>query len=162
MTDRIRDFFDNQISPDAPPIYVDRLAELRRRLDAAACALLLELAHADEEFSDAERTHIEAVVRQHFGLYQAGAQELIAAAEAERSQATDLYQLTDLIRGSYDLSQKRGLVEILWGLALSDGEIAQHEAYMMTKIASLLDLPEEELADARKRVEAKAGAPPRG
>ncbi len=33
-----------------------------RRIEVAACALLLELAHADDEFSDAERQHIESTI----------------------------------------------------------------------------------------------------
>lgn len=153
MADRIRNYFDNQISPDAPPIYTNRTAEERRRLDVAACALLLELAHADDEFSDAERKHIEGVIRGHFGLLEAGAQELIALAESERAKSQDLFRLTNLIRENYDEARRTHLVEILWGLALSDGEIAQHESYLMDKIGALLDLPAAELAAARQRVE---------
>ena len=155
MADPIRSFFDNQISPDAPPIYTDRADEERRRVSVAACALLLELAHADEEFSEVERDHIEKLVRRQFGLNVDGAQELIGIAEIERSQSGDLYQMTSLIREKFDVGQKMFLVEIMWGLALSDGQIAQHEAAMVTKVAKLLDLDPEELAAARRRVESK-------
>jgi uncharacterized tellurite resistance protein B-like protein len=34
----------------------------------AACALLLELAHADGTMSPSEQAHIDRAVRQHFGL----------------------------------------------------------------------------------------------
>ena len=54
MADPIRRFFDSHIGRDAIPIFTDRESEDRRRLQVAACALLLELAHADDEFSDAE------------------------------------------------------------------------------------------------------------
>ena len=153
MSDRIRRFFDSNIGPDATPLYVDRSAEERRRLDVAACALLLELAHADNEFSDAERSHIDTTVRRHFGLMEAAAQELIALAESERAQAADLYQFTNLVRESWDRAQLTRLVEILWSLAFSDGEIARHESHMMDKIAALLGLSPEELSEARGRAE---------
>ena len=123
----------------------------RRKLHVAACALLLELAHADEQFTDGERTHIEAVLQRHFGLDDDTARELMALAESERANAIDLYQFTALIRSSYDLGQKTLLAEIMWSLVMSDGRIAHHEAHMLRKIASLLDLEPGYLAAARKR-----------
>lgn len=124
-----------------------------RRLHIAACALLLELAHADDEFSDSERLHIEAVLRRHFDLDQETARELMELAAREQDQAIDLYQFTSLIRSSYDLGQKTLLAEIMWGVILADGEIARHEAYMLRKIANLLDLEPGYLAAARRRVQ---------
>lgn len=123
----------------------------RQRLHVAACALLLELAHADEAFSDAERTHIEAVMQRHFNLDEETANALIELAEAERSRAIDLYQFTSLIRDNYDLGQKTLLAEIMWGLVLTDGAVKHHESYMLRKIANLLDLEPGYLASARKR-----------
>ena len=123
----------------------------RERLHLAACALLLELAYADEEFSAVERAHIEAVLRRHFDLAEEEAQELMALAEAERASAIDYYQFTNLIRTSYDLGQKTLLAEVMWGLILADGQIARHEAYLLRKIANLLDLEPGYLSAARKR-----------
>lgn len=125
--------------------------EETRRLHVAACALLLELATADDEFSEAERLHIEAVLRRHFDLDQETALELMELASREQEEAIDLYQFTSLIRSSYDLGQKTLLAEIMWGVILADGEIARHEAYMLRKIANLLDLEPGYLAAARKR-----------
>ena len=125
--------------------------EQRYRLHIAACALLLELAHADDVFTSDERDHIEAVLRRHFALDQETARELLTLAEAERESAIDLYQFTNLIRNSYDLGQKTLLAEVMWGLIMSDGEVARHEAYMLRKIANLLDLEPGYLAAARKR-----------
>jgi uncharacterized tellurite resistance protein B-like protein len=125
----------------------------RRKLHIAACALLLELAHADDQFSESERDHIEAVLQRHFGLDNATAIELMKLAEAERANAVDLFQFTSLIRKSYDLGQKTLLAEIMWSLVMSDGRIAHHEAHMLRKIASLLDLEPGYLAAARKLAE---------
>jgi uncharacterized tellurite resistance protein B-like protein len=118
----------------------------------AACALLLELAHADDEFSDSERHHVEAVVRRHLALDEDTAQRLIDLADEERRAAIDLFQFTSLIRDSYDLGQKTLLAEIMWGVVLADGRIERHESYLLRKIANLLDLKPGYLAEARKRV----------
>ena len=157
MTDPIRLFFQRQMGlvpkasspPDRAPLSPDDVE--RRKLHIAACALLLELAHADEHFTEDERTHIEAVMRRHFGLDEDTAQELIALAQLERAEAIDLFQFTRQIRESYDLGQKTLLAEIMWGLIMTDGEIAQHEAYMLRKIANLLDLKPGYLSEARNR-----------
>ncbi len=126
-------------------------ADARHRLHLAACALLLELAHADDEFTPEEATHIEVVLRRHFDLAEDEAHKLMALAEEERTGAVDLWQFTSLIRSSYDIGQKTLLAEIMWGLVLADGEIARHEAYLLRKIANLLDLEPGYLSAARKR-----------
>jgi uncharacterized tellurite resistance protein B-like protein len=126
-------------------------AEARQRLHVAACALLLEIAYADDHFSDSERDHIGAVMQRHFNLDEETAEALIELAEAERARAIDLYQFTSLIRNSYDLGQKTLLAEIMWGLVIADGAVQRHESYMLRKIANLLDLEPGYLSSARKR-----------
>ena len=122
-----------------------------RALQVAACALLLELAHADEEFADEEREHIEEALQRHFDLDPATVQELIGLADRERRKSVDLYQFTRLIADTYDLGQKMVLVEVMWRVVYADGELAKHESYLMRKISSLLGLKPGYLAEARKK-----------
>jgi uncharacterized tellurite resistance protein B-like protein len=153
MLDNIRNFFARTMrAPRTEAGDADSEAEERHRLHVAACALLLELAHADDEFTPAERAHVEAVVRRHLDLDEETARGLLDLAEQERKNAIDLYQFTSLIRENYDLGQKTLLAEIMWGVVLADGQIGQHESYMLRKIANLLDLKPGYLSAARKRV----------
>lgn len=119
-------------------------------IQLAACALLLELAHADDEFSPVERAHIESTLRRHFGLDATTAQELIELAQAERREAIDHYQFTRIITQHYDLGQRMVLAEVMWGVILADSEISQHESYLVRKLANLLDLAPVYLAEARR------------
>jgi len=171
MLEPIRSFFARAMALDAStsngrshaaksePVGED--VEQTRRLHIAACALLLELAYADDEFTADERAHIEAVMRRHFALDEDTAREVMRLAEQERENAIDLYQFTSLIRANYDLGQKTLLAEVMWGLVLSDGKIARHEGYMLRKIGNLLDLKPGYLADAKnraaERIEGRAG-----
>jgi uncharacterized tellurite resistance protein B-like protein len=116
----------------------------------AACALLLELAHADGTMSPSEQAHIERAVRQHFGLDEATAREMIALADAERQQSIDHFQFTRLIAAEYDLGQKMVLAELMWGVILADGELATHETWLVRKLAHLLELEPGYLSEARK------------
>lgn len=121
----------------------------------AACALLLELAHADGEFTAPERTHIEGALSRHFGLEAGAVQELMTLAEASRAQSIDQFQFTRVISANYDLGQKMVLAEVMWGVILADGKLAEHEAYLVRKLANLLELQPGYLAQARR-----AASPP--
>ncbi len=137
MLDAIRALFSGQApstpasadpAPTVDPIHL------------AACALLLEIAWADNEFSAPERAHLEGVLTRHFNLAPEEGTRLMAVADEARRNAIDHYRFTSVLKKSYDTGQKMVMAEILWGLALADGEIAEHEHYLTRKIANLLDL----------------------
>lgn len=109
-------------------------------LHLAACALLLEVAYADGEFSAAERSHLENVLERHFSLPAEAGRRLLDLAEKERQNATDHFRFTSQLRQGYDTGQKMVLAEIMWGVVLADGEIAEREHYLTRKISNLLDL----------------------
>ena len=122
----------------------------RRPVEIAACALLLELAHADGEFTEEEQRHIERTVIRHFGLDNATAAELVRLAEAERAESLDHFQFTRLIAAEYDLGQKMVLAETMWGVILADGRLSDHETHLVRKLASLMQLEPAYLAQARR------------
>lgn len=151
MIDRIKSFFLREMAP--PPDDAESgpgADELR----IAACALLLEVANADDFFSEGERKHLRGLVRRHFGLKSAAADELIVLAEEERRGRVDLWGFTNLIRSHYSSGQKLVLAEAMWGVVLADGELAAREDHIMRKISHLIGLETGYLAEARKRHEA--------
>ena len=149
MMESIKSFFLNNMADAAREDEDAQPAELR----LAACALLLELAYADDEFTEKERIHLEGAVRRQFGLDESQALELIELAEVQRAGAVDLWTFTNLVAEHYSLGQKMVLAEAMWGLVFSDGELASREDYLMRKISGLLRLEPGYLAEARMRVE---------
>jgi uncharacterized tellurite resistance protein B-like protein len=125
-------------------------------LHLAACTLLLEVAHADGEFSPEERAHLETALARHFALPPEAGQQLLELAETERRAAVDQYRYTSVLNAGYDLGQKMVLAEVMWGLVLADGTIAEHESYMTRKIANLLDLEPGYLSTAKKAAAARS------
>jgi uncharacterized tellurite resistance protein B-like protein len=151
MLDAIRRFVSRRIVPvPTPPDPAAARDATRERVQVAACALLLEVAHADEEFTAAEQAHVEAALGRHFGLDDATRSELIALADTERRKSIDHFQFTKLINEHYDLGQKMVLAEVMWGIILADGEVAKHEAYLVRKLANLLELEPAYLSQARR------------
>ena len=156
MLQSIKRFFASSMTPapEAEP------TAARKDIRLAACALLLELASADDEFTDDERRHLESAIRRQYGLDAPEAEKLLKLAQEARAEAVDLWQFTNLIAENYSLGQKMVLAEIMWGLVYSDGELAAKEDYLMRKICNLLRLEPGYLAEARKRVgEGEDGGP---
>ena len=150
MIDRIKAFFLREMAPLPDDAEGGPGPE---ELRIAACALLLEVANADDFFSEGERRHLRALVRRHFGLKREAADELIVLAEDERRGSVDLWGFTKLIKSHYSTGQKLVLVEAMWGVVLADGELAAREDYIMRKISHLIGLESGYLAEARKRLE---------
>lgn len=148
MLDAIRSLFSKDTG-DKPP----RIPEGVDPVHLAACALLLDIAHADGEFSAAERKHLEEVLARHFGLSPEHGQRLLEIAEAERKRAVDHFQFTSVLLRNYDLGQKMVLAEVMWGLVLADGDIAEHEHYLTRKISNLLELQPAYLSSAKAAAE---------
>ena len=155
MANPFKKFFEERMTPVAPGGTDDVQQQRYDPLHVAACALLLELAHADDQFTLAERNHIHAVMMRHFSLDHDTAQELMELADSQRRESVDIFQFANLVRSSYDVGQKTVLAEIMWGLILTDGEIARHESYILRKIANLLDLEPGYLSQARANAAAR-------
>lgn len=151
MIDAVRKLFakDAKSGAQDPQMAVDPV-------HLAACALLLDIAYADGEFSKPERTHLEEVLARHFGLTDADGQRLLALAEEERRNSVDHFRFTSVLQRSYDVGQKMVLAEVMWGLVLADGEIAEHEHYLTRKISNLLELEPAYLSSAKAAAAAAA------
>ncbi len=137
---------DASAQPEVDPVHL------------AACALLLQVAHADGEFSAEERQHLESALQRHFDLPPDGGRRLLELAEEERREAIDQYRFTSVVKKSYDLGQKMTLAEVMWGLVLADGKISEHEQYLTRKIANLLDLKPGYLSTAKAAAVSASGA----
>lgn len=115
----------------------------------AACVLLLEIAHADHEFTAAEEAHLASALERHFGLPTESARALMAEAERERQRTVDHFSFTHQLKREFDYPRRVALAETMWGLVLADGEVDEHEHYLTRKISNLLDLAPADLSAAK-------------
>ena len=104
------------------------------------------------------------MLERHFALPGEAGRRLIELADEERRRSIDHYHFTSILRDRYDVGQKMVLAEVMWGLVLADGQIAEREQYLTRKIANLLDLEPGYLSTAKHAAEKKAsgGRPPTG
>lgn len=144
MFKSIQGFFDNRGRTDPQ--------EEARRLQIATCALLLEAAQADRDFSGEERTKIAGIVAGRFDLAAAEAAELLDLAEGVRARSDDLYQFARLINDNYTHPRKLAIAELLWEVVYSDDVLAEQEDALMHKLGTVLGLRHQELMALRVKV----------
>jgi len=128
-------------------------ADLQKRI--AACVLLLEAAHADDDCSPAERARIVATVTARFALSPAYAAELLEVANQERRNGVDLWQFTNTVNQHFSKQEKMALLEDVWGIIFADGHLERHEDHLVHKLANLLRLTHPELIEAKLTVKAR-------
>ncbi|MEK6612986.1 MAG: TerB family tellurite resistance protein [Gemmatimonadota bacterium] len=148
MLDTLRHFIRQRRSAE---ISVAPKESPHDEIQLAASALLLELAYADGDFTAPERAHIESALSRHFNLELADIQALLALADEERRGAIDQFQFTRLIKEHLDTGQRVVLAEVMWGVILADGHLADRETVLLRKVASLLDVEPGYLTEARRR-----------
>src|SRR5262250_3055623 len=145
----IRRFFLSKLSSPEAPHRPDSVA-------IAACALLLEIAHADDVFAPEERERILRAVREDLGVPPEDVDEVVRLAEEERRESVDLYQFTKLVGEKFTRDQRLRLVEVIWGVVYADGELSAVENQLARRIAELLGFQHPEVQAGRERV--KQGA----
>ena len=148
MIDIVKKFFSGTREPGAAEIREKEPHDIR----VATCALLLEMAHIDGEFSDSEKDHILTHLEEDYGLSGDLAEELIEAAKEELKGSVDLWQFTNLVNQNYAVDEKLKIIEMIWKLAYVDGNLDKHEDYLLHKLAKLLRLSHKQLIDAKLKV----------
>jgi uncharacterized tellurite resistance protein B-like protein len=118
----------------------------------AACALMLEMAGIDGEFSESERERILHILKRDFDLSDEYAMALLQASDEELKGSIDLWQFTNLINQNYSIEEKVRIIETVWDVAYRDGKLDMHEDYLMHKLANLLRLSHKQLIESKLKV----------
>src|SRR6202162_1263316 len=87
----------------------------------AACALLLEIAHADDVFLPEEKDRIARHIRDEMHVSEDQLQDVFRLAEEQRRESVDLFQFTQLLREKLSRDQRLRLREGDWGGGFSRG-----------------------------------------
>ncbi|MDI6854100.1 MAG: TerB family tellurite resistance protein [Deltaproteobacteria bacterium] len=118
----------------------------------AVCALLVEMAGIDGQFTSAELQTVMSILKEKYGLSQEDADALITEAERELKESVDLWQFATLINENYQDAEKIELIETLWRIVYVDGKMDRYEHYLMNKLNKLLRLPHRRMIEAKLKV----------
>ena len=145
----MKKFFQQDATPDKVEIKEEDRAE---RIQVATCALLLEVANSDDEFSDIERDNIIQILEKDFKLSDEYAKELMELSDKEREESIDLWHFTNLINEHYSIEEKIKIIEMVWRVIYVDGKLDKYEDHLAHKLSNLLKLTHTQLIDAKLKV----------
>jgi uncharacterized tellurite resistance protein B-like protein len=144
MFDRLRKMLTGGPAPEPK--------QEHERVQVATCVLLLEMAHADDEFHQMEELLIRDLLQQKFALSPECTAELIEFAQQQRQESLDLHQFARQINADFTIVEKEEVMEVVWRIVYADGVLDQHEDYLVRKIATLLRLSHRQMIAAKVRV----------
>lgn len=128
-------------------------------LHLATAALLVYVSRADGDFSSDERAQLLDCMKDHFGLEDTDAEQILDDAEAQQQEATCLYRFTKAITDELDQNGRQDIVRLLWRVALADNHIDNFEANVLAKVSGLLGVSTRDRVTLKHKVEAElAGA----
>ena len=148
MGNMFGDFLRRLTAPDPEP-----LNGVESRL--ALAALLVRLARADGDFSEAEKARIDKVLAARFGIGPFETSDLRARAETLESEAPDTVRFTRAIKDAVPYEERAEVIEAMWEVALADGTRDHEEDALMRLVAPMLGINDRDSALARQRVEAR-------
>lgn len=147
MLDLVRKFFANENNRQTPQGSADQ-----HRIMVATCALLLEMATVDGEFSSDEQDVILQALTSTYGMNKGEAQSIMEAARSELKGSVDLWQFARIINQEYSEEEKIQVIEAVWRVIYADGRLDGHEDHLVHRLADLLRLSHGQLIDAKIRV----------
>jgi len=119
----------------------------------AAAALMIEVAMSDQEFDEVEKKALPNLLREHTGLTTQECLQLIEIGEKEVDHATSLHQFTRHLNENFTIDEKKDLLNTLWMVAFSDGNIDKYEEHIIRRIADLLHLRHSEFIQAKLKAQ---------
>jgi uncharacterized tellurite resistance protein B-like protein len=140
LLERFRDGFSSQAPAGA---------KTEDPLRLATAAVLLEIAHADGEFTPAEDGDVVGFLKSAFQLDEPAVRELIHTADDIRQHTIDHFALTNYIRRNATLDERIEVVKTMWRVAYSDGRLTDYENYLVRKLADLLGIEHRVMIDAK-------------
>ena len=126
-------------------------------LQLAVAGLLVEAAHQDGHFDEAERATIERLLREKLALDAVETAALIELADAKVAEALDLWSFARVVKNRFDHEQRVGMIEMLWEVVYADGVLDDFEASLMRRMTGLVYVSDAESGAARKRAMERLG-----
>ena len=84
------------------------------QLNNACVALLVEIAFADKEFDETEKTSLKLALIETYAIEEADIDEIIKDAENTVAESTSLYGYTRIVNDEFEYDDKLSLLKNLW------------------------------------------------
>lgn len=120
--------------------------------------LLLEVIRMDEDFDAAERAAVARMISRRFGVSEDEATRMVMEASVQPRTTYDDNQLLKAVNETFSTEKKTSLIELLWEVALADGELHRFENHAILAIANKLGMGQAELDATKATAKARLAA----
>jgi len=115
------------------------------------CGLMIEAAFTDGKIEESELKKIKFSLVNVFDEDLEEVDLVLDEAIKNKNNSKSLHYYTSFINKNFDDDKKLLLIEALWEIVLSDGEIHDFESNLIRRLAGLLYISDVESGNARKR-----------
>ncbi|MBN1224573.1 MAG: TerB family tellurite resistance protein [Candidatus Aminicenantes bacterium] len=127
----------------------EAVQERFQKTHIATCAILLEIAKSDYEFSTVEKETTQAILKNEFGIPEEDIEDLMKIAAEKREDSVDLWEFTNLINQNFSKEEKLKIIESAWKIIYADDKLDKYEDHLVHVLAKLLRLDHEDLIEAK-------------
>ena len=116
------------------------------------CGLMIEAAYTDGQVDKSELDKIKSSLIHTFEENENDVTLVLNEAIKNKNNSKSLHHYTSYINKNFTEDKKILLLETLWEIVLSDGEIHDYESNLIRRLAGLLYISDVDSGNARKRV----------
>ena len=113
--------------------------------------LMIEAAYTDGQIEESELDKIKFSLINVFGEDPNDVTSVLNEAIKNKNNSKSLHHYTSFINKNFDDNKKLLLIETLWEIVLSDGELHDFEGSLIRRLAGLLYISDIHSGNARKR-----------
>ncbi len=157
MLDYLRKVFSDNQSNTIRSTEKSSIERSNKKIEIAACALFIEIANADGEFTDEERKFIISEMKSTFNLDDDYVNDLMMLAEERVKESVSLYEFTGVINTTFTHEEKIELIESLWKLIYKDEKLNQYEDHLIKRIAATINIEHKQIINAKLWVKQQMG-----
>ena len=115
------------------------------------CGLMIEAAYTDGQIDASELNKIKSTLINIFSEDPKEVNLVLKKAEENKNNSKSLHHYTSFINKNFDDKKKILLIQILWEIVLSDGEVHDFESNLIRRLAGLLYISDVDSGNAKKR-----------
>ena len=122
----------------------------------AVIVLLLEACQIDGETDNVEVEYVTNLLINKFNFTQSEAEENINKTLKNNAERIEIFSQIKIILNEMDHNERIEVIEMMWGVILSDGVVDDFEANLMRRMNGLLYISGIESAEAKERATNKS------
>ena len=115
------------------------------------CGLMIEAAYTDGQIEVNELNKIKLSLIDVFNEDPKEVNAALEEAKKNKNNSNSLHYYTSYINKNFDDDKKLLLIEVLWEIVLSDGQVHDFESNLIRRLAGLLYISDVDSGNAKKR-----------